>query len=467
MAETEGNDAADGRPPIAWSEGADPFAYVPGRALARGKEAAERFSSIVASTGGPIRLLDRDEPEHEAWFLIEFDDKALVEDDDETRENRVETLAAIRLARAGGDEVQPDHVFFAHGCDECCCAPHPSLTFDAILADPYQANPHRANPHRANPHRANPHRANPHRANPHRANPQTSSAIPAARRAFPEVELNGSGSHPRIRVLDTGLAEGAQLPALLGGSASSSLISGEVDQPDSDLVDTTNTTIVKDGWLDPVAGHGTFITGLIEQLAPGCEIRVEHVISGLGDVIESELFPRLSAILDLPPKQLPDILSLSFGGTAMDDAPALQTAIAKLRHAGIVVVASAGNDGSSQPQFPAAYEGVVAVGALGPDGPVPWTNYGEWVDACAPGADLVSAFFADFDGPEPRVNTFDPDRFEGWAIWSGTSFAAPVVVSALAREMVLGGCKASDAVARVLYGPAALHIRCLGTVVTV
>ena len=104
-------------------------------------------------------------------------------------------------------------------------------------------------------------------------------------------------------------------------------------------------------------------------------------------------------------------------------------------------MASAGNDGTSQPQYPAAFDGVIAVGAVGPDGPTPWTNYGDWVDACAPGADLNSSFFAKFDGPEPRVNTVDPDRFEGWATWSGTSFAAPVVVAAIAREMVLGNLR--------------------------
>ena len=109
---------------------------------------------------------------------------------------------------------------------------------------------------------------------------------------------------------------------------------------------------------------------------------------------------------------------------------------------------------------------MIGVGAVGPDGPTPWTNYGEWVDACAPGADLVSSFFAKFDGPEPRINTVDPDKFAGWATWSGTSFAAPVVAAALAREMVLGTCSAKEAADRVVYAPGALRIRCLGTVVT-
>ena len=63
-----------------------------------------------------------------------------------------------------------------------------------------------------------------------------------------------------------------------------------------------------------------------------------------------------------------------------------------------------------------------------------FTNFGGWVDACAPAIDVVSTFFMDFteniDGVETR-------RYEGWASWSGTSFSAPKVAAAIAQEMYL------------------------------
>jgi subtilisin family serine protease len=443
------------RPPIGWSGGAVPYAYVPGRALARGEDAASHLDRIAKRKHRRRALGGREEAPEAEWTVVEG-----VED----------SLPAIALAQADGFDVQPDHVFFAHGDDDCSCGPHPFWTYDALAADPYRANPYRANPYRANPYRANPYRANPYRSNPYRSNPydailQTSSAIPAAGREFPPRDLDGPGTHPRIAVLDTGLAKGKQLPGLLKSGNASKRISGDRDRPDSKLVVDAGVTWAKDNWLDPVAGHGTFIAGIVEQLAPGCTIGVRHAISGLGDAVESEVIAAILALASLPADERPDILSLSFGGTAQGPAPALRSAIRKARLAGIVIVASAGNDGVCEPQYPAAYNGVIAVGALGPDGPTPWTNYGTWVDACARGADIVSSFFADFDGPEPRVNTVDPDRFEGWATWSGTSFAAPVVVAAIAREMVLGDCTAKQAADRVVYSPAALRIRCLGTVV--
>ena len=93
-----------------------------------------------------------------------------------------------------------------------------------------------------------------------------------------------------------------------------------------------------------------------------------------------------------------------------------------LQRSGWVVVASAGNDATCQPAYPAALPDVVAVGALGQFGPAPFTNYGPWVRACAPGVDVVSTFF------EQWQSTIDAaERYEEWVRWSGTSFAAPAV----------------------------------------
>lgn len=54
---------------------------------------------------------------------------------------------------------------------------------------------------------------------------------------------------------------------------------------------------------------------------------------------------------------------------------------------GGLAIFAAGNEAEDL-SYPAAYEGVIAVAAIGPKGKASYyTNYGEWVDVCAPGGD--------------------------------------------------------------------------------
>ncbi|MGZ4279295.1 MAG: S8 family peptidase [Solirubrobacteraceae bacterium] len=440
---TTGEEGKEGRPRwrdrIAVSQAGEGFAYVPGNMLVRGGDAEKRAEGL---TGRPVEerpdlRQDKTAPQ---WRRITGVD---------------DPLAVIGVLRSERLDAQPEHVFFAHDCSPCERGPHPSEQMSTIGADPFRANPFRANPFRANPFRANPFRAN---------EAPLSSAEPALDRAFPaRPELQGPGRAPRILVLDTGLAGGGQRPHRLDGAPR---IDGAVDLPDDAITPVIGPPpFPPDGYLDPVAGHGTFIAGLIEQLACGCTIDAQRVIAPLGDGQELDIVAALEAATALPDGERPDIISMSFGGQVFEHAFALQTAVAAARRAGIVLVASAGNDGICIPQYPAAFDEVIGVAAVGPAGPPPWTNYGEWVDACAPGVELVSAFFAAFDGAFPMMNTVDIDRFEQWACWSGTSFSGPVVVAALAREMVVGDCDAPEAAQRVVRATHLLRLPCLGTVV--
>ena len=146
-----------------------------------------------------------------------------------------------------------------------------------VAAEGWGANPWRAHPWRANPWRANSWSANPWRAHPEELNvvatgrPPTSSVMPAPFRTLPQRPAHPSNAVV-IGVLDSGLAGGADnadgyRPALLGmDPASMQRISGESDVPSQSM-----GTQPADNYLDPVAGHGTFIAGIIEQLTPGCD----------------------------------------------------------------------------------------------------------------------------------------------------------------------------------------------------
>jgi subtilisin family serine protease len=216
-----------------------------------------------------------------------------------------------------------------------------------------------------------------------------------------------------------------------------------------------------DQWLDPVSGHGTFIAGLLRRLAHGVSVELGRVLETTGEGNDADLAFRIGLLADDPP----DLLCLSLGCYTDDDVAPLgmSTAIAALQAKGTVVGASAGNDASCRVSWPAALPGVVSVGALGPHGPAPFTNFGSWVRASAPGIEVVSSFFEGVDDDGDGVLT--SESFSGWASWSGTSFSAPIVSSAIAREMLLYGIDASAAVSRVVDDERLFRFPGLGTVV--
>jgi subtilisin family serine protease len=125
-----------------------------------------------------------------------------------------------------------------------------------------------------------------------------------------------------------------------------------------------------------------------------------------------------------------------------------------------VGIAAAGNLRSCRPYFPAALPGVIGVGGTDRGGPAWFSNFGSWVDACAPAIDVVSTFFNDLTETIPGR----PDRrFQEWARWSGTSFAAPKVAGVIAQEMYLNQVSAREAWQR-LSTPDRLRIPGLGVV---
>jgi len=268
----------------------------------------------------------------------------------------------------------------------------------------------------------------------------------------------------RVAVIDNGYSSDPDVAEVADAVAD---VSGDAGaEPDAD----------HDRYLDPVAGHGTFIGGLIARIAPGCALRINDPLTPYGDGDEFTIAAVIDRLVADP--HPPHFINLSFSGYALDDegAECLQTAIQGAMKKGIVVVASAGNDGICRKAFPAAFDGVVSVAALGHDGPASFSNWGSWVRACAPGVDIVSTFFKYSQGRERMKYGVDPDRFNGWAIWSGTSFAAPVVTGVLARAVQAARLQedatapparfsANEAVEALIDQEGLFRLRCYGTVV--
>jgi subtilisin family serine protease len=204
-----------------------------------------------------------------------------------------------------------------------------------------------------------------------------------------------------------------------------------------------------DGSLDRQAGHGTFVAGIIRKHAPDAVIHAQGVLSSFGDGDDWDISEGINEALN---KDVPiHVVNLSLGGYTDDDRafPVLADAVIGAQSQGAVVVAAAGNANSCRSFWPACLPDVIAVGATHCGKRAWFSNFGPWVDACAPGVDIVSTFL-DFNGPASNLAGIDPDKYTGWALWSGTSFAAPQVAAAIAERMCHHGVDAVSAAAAVI-----------------
>lgn len=81
------------------------------------------------------------------------------------------------------------------------------------------------------------------------------------------------------------------------------------------------------------------------------------------------------------------VINLSLGGN--EPSPMLQDAVQALRAQGVIVIAAAGNEPTTNPVFPAAYPEVLAVTAADRSGDLAdYANRGEFIDLIAPGTSV-------------------------------------------------------------------------------
>ncbi|MET0781871.1 MAG: S8/S53 family peptidase [Microbacterium sp.] len=330
------------------------------------------------------------------------------------------------------------------------------LTTDSFGLNPFTANPFTANPFTANPFTANPFTANaPGVGIASYGAPGFGNRQPVTYRGPVPVFPPGA-ARPIVAVFDTGLGKHPWFDGdvvLPGGRAIG------IFRPETDPEEYPSLSVPLDGIFDDASGHGTFIAGIIRQECPEARILPVRVADGEGIILESELIAALRRLIDyITPNTPVDVLNLSFSfyHETPDDPDAISEITDLLRtlrdDKNVVVVCSAGNEATDRPTYPAALPGTgkrhVSVGALNPaDHSVAlFSNIGDWVDIFAPGVSIVSTVPIDFDGgiqagtrddkDGRRRETLDFDDFRGgFGVWSGTSFAAPVVAGRIASQI--------------------------------
>lgn len=198
----------------------------------------------------------------------------------------------------------------------------------------------------------------------------------------------------------------------------------------------TVTGLPADDYAD-VSGHGTHVAGVIGApgaLAPGVVLKSYRVFPDKHSGATS--YAILKALM-FAVRDRCDIVNLSLGGGTAD--PIVAEAIIDARQNGVLIVAATGNDGQEIVRHPAAYEGVVAVGAFGRRGTFPATSSASGDIRDEPVGDDAAEFMASFSNTGARVDLIAPGvgvlstlPDNGYGALSGTSMAAPVVAGVAA-----------------------------------
>lgn len=179
--------------------------------------------------------------------------------------------------------------------------------------------------------------------------------------------------------------------------------------------------------------HGTAVASLISGkngngIAPAANLISIRVLDteGIGDTFS--LADGIVKAVD----EGANIINMSLGSYGSNLA--LANAVEYAHSKGVVLVASAGNESVSTLPYPAAYDSVIAVGAIDANGhPGGFSNQSDAVDIAAPGVGVFAAWAE-----------------EDWIRFTGTSAAAPYVAGAIATISSELDIPASDAASLLL-----------------
>jgi serine protease len=223
--------------------------------------------------------------------------------------------------------------------------------------------------------------------------------------------------------------------------------------PGYDFISDPATSLDGDGWdADPTDAalelHGTHVAGIIGAKANnktgvagvvwGTSLLPVRVLGKDGgsffDVAAGLRWAVGLSVPNAPPNPTPArVVNMSLG--AHYDSSVMRSAVAEIvaNKPNVVLVAAAGNEGTNDPSYPAAYPGVISVYAL--DANLLWasySNYGTWISVGAPGGDP-------YRGQAGILSTYwDTAANKGsYEELSGTSMASPQVAGVAALLIAL------------------------------
>ena len=172
-------------------------------------------------------------------------------------------------------------------------------------------------------------------------------------------------------------------------------------------------------------GHGTHVAGIVAAVrkngtgvvgvSPESWIYAIKVLDNSGSGLTSDIIDGIAWCIHAGCQ----VMNMSFGSPSYNAS--LQEAIRVAYGAGILIVAAAGDGGSSIAVYPAAYDQVLAVSAIDPSDQITaWSSYGSDVDFAAPGVAVYSTY-----------------KNDSYATLSGTSASSPLLAGLAALRIAV------------------------------
>ncbi len=216
-----------------------------------------------------------------------------------------------------------------------------------------------------------------------------------------------------------------------------------IDQSHEDLAGkiVQNANFSTSNTVDDFYGHGTHVAGTAAAISdnglgvagtcPACSLMNVKVLTDNGTGNWADVADGIVWATD----NGADVINMSIGDTV--ESSVIEDAINYAWANGVVVVAAAGNNGQSEPFYPASYENVIAMAATTEDDTkAGFSQFGSWVDVAAPGAGILSTA---------------PDHFSllffvpvSYGTLSGTSMASPHVAGLAGLIWSTGLCGTND-----------------------
>lgn len=228
------------------------------------------------------------------------------------------------------------------------------------------------------------------------------------------------GAGVTVAIIDSGVGQSRELDGQLTSTAAD-FVTGDPSRVDTSDHGTAVASVI----AARADGHG------IAGVAPAAKVMSARIFDGF-----SAPRTRLVRAIRWTADQRPDVLNLSL---TERPAPELRAAVRYAQSKGVIVVAGAGNDGTDTADgapltYPAAYRGVIAVGAVrGDRSRAGFSNAGRFVDVVAPGKRVLAA---------------DPGNTLSW--YDGTSIAAPHVAGVIALMLSANPRLTAASVTRIL-----------------